>query len=305
MRNLIIILGVFFLLQSCVSYTPMPSPPNDILSSPPYPSSPQIFEIPKNLPQKPIVILSEEQISSTDNLKRELMESLRQRSLDGAIITHRDYASHEAGRTLASGEVTYYTQHTHFAEYLPFIYLDKVEDRAILDSISLEISAANGDLQKLSFLFDWQEQLQYLPGNLSEEHFQALAVQPWFFLLQRGAAWYQAPSQNPYFNQRRYRNGAEVRSYYPSLQTYHEIHLYTPGPNYVLWVSLDKMQRYRLDSLQYRGEVLKVERLDFFGQTISESFTMPDGTKYYFKYFYKREEDVPQEWIINPKVLQH
>ncbi len=298
---------IFFLplLTSCITFQAVPPLPQNQISSPPYPVNPQVFEIDGKLPKQTLVALSNEEINTEGNLKANLITELHARSLDGAILLHRDYASHEAGRTLASGGVEYYTKHTHFAEYIPFMYLESIEDRAILDSIVLEIEGPAQSKQELYFLFDWQEQLRYIPAQLESEHFTALAIQPWFFLRQTGSAWFKAHSNHPNFNQRRYQSGPTALRYVPSLNLNNVFYLRKPGVDYKLWISLDETQRYRLDSLSIQGRVAQVKRIDFFGRLVSESIEMPSGLTYTFRYFYKRKEDVPANWIIEAKSLQH
>ncbi len=304
MQRILVSFIVLTLLSSCVSYRPVAPLSQEHLSSPPHPVNPELFDLGGSLPNRTIVTIKQEQITSTGNLKKALTKRLRNRSLDGAIITYRDYATHEAGRDLGNGEVQYYTEHNHFAEYYPFIYLDEIASRGILDSIVLEVSDPNGDDYQVYFLLDWQEQLRYMPAALKPQDFRALAVQPWFFLRQR-SGWYTAYSSNVYFSQRRYGSGPAALKYTPSINYYNVFYLNVPGPNYKLWVSLGKADRYHIDSLQYEGERIKVLRDDFLGIVRSETFRMPDGRQYHFRYFYKRPEHVPKDWIIDPKSLQH
>ena len=59
-----------------------------------------------------------------------------------------------------------------------------------------------------------------------------------------------------------------------------------PDPNYKIWLSSDQSDRYRF-SLQYEGERIGVIR-NFLGIIRSETFKMPDGIQYHYRYFYKK-----------------
>lgn len=297
------------LFSSCVSYQPDYFRPRQPLSSPAHPVNPELFSLEQNQkPNRAIVLLGEESIRTSGPLPRALRERLISRSLDGAIINYRAFSVAQTGAyTYQDGDQDFYTRDVHYAEYQPFIYLDQVSQRGFLDSVSMTVEDTAGVQRHYGLSFDWHGQVNYLPtaadgSAISSFDLTALLIQPWFFLEQMGSSWRSAEGLNPHFLQRRYSYPPEQHTFIP-YQSGSFFTVYAPGPNLKLSLSPTAHGKYQLAGFLYLGKEVQVKREEFLGKLLKEWWTMPDGTKYSFRYFYKRDRDIPSDWIIQPKAL--
>jgi len=301
--------------SSCVSYYQDQRPDPSLLSSPPFAVNPEVFYGDNSRPTRPYVSLSEESFYSDADPKWQLTQMLMSRSLDGAIINYRAYSSNEAVRDVPpsalsylvaaldssyvlEGGQEYYTQHNHYLEFQAFIYLDNIDERKFLDRVEVSVLKGDSLWESMEFEFDWQGQIMYMPANLKEEHFLALAVQPWFFLDQSNMAWRSRPILNSRFPNRVFQSGG-LYAKYRSTAGSNYIHLVHKG-RYDLILGQDQSGRWRLKQIKTDSQYYPISNQDFFGLTLEEEWLAPNGFVYRYKYTYKKSEQVPQEWITRP-----
>jgi hypothetical protein len=225
-KNILALLSLLLLLfnSACKVYHP-DSLAAHRFSSPPIKWTPQIFYPSQNLPQQDYMQLDEEYLNTSEPTPQALFRELSARNLDGAIVYHQDYSSHEATEEIQPGLLSYviaaavssdapeptyhtYTAHDYYIQYRPFIYLHRLEEREFLDQVEITITSPSGESQSEILEFDWWGQIQFFPPEFDSSAFsQALFIQPWFFLEQHNSSWSWANSNNHILPHRRYISG--------------------------------------------------------------------------------------------------
>ena len=291
-------------------------------SSPETKETPQIFYPSQNLPIQDYMELGEEYLNTPVPGPQALFSELSRRNLDGAIVYHQDYSSHEATEEIQPGLLSYliaaaasseapepsyhtYTAHNYYIQYRPFVYLHRIEERAFLDQVEIIITSSSGESQSEILEFDWWGQIQFFPPDFDSSAFgQALFIQPWFFLDQHNSNWSWANSPNPFLPHRRYFSGSWDLSYRAPLEGL-LYRLRAAGPNYNILLKANEHGRFRLSALEIKGQIIPVKEIEFLSTLTKQELQLPDGTKIEYRYFYKKRSMVPQDWIVRTKDLQH
>ena len=322
-KYVLALLGLFFLLihSACKVYHP-DSLAAYRFSSPTFNGTPQIFYPSQNLPQEDYMQLDEEYLNTSEPGPQALFSELSARNLDGAIVYHQDYSSHEATEEIQPGLLSYviaaaassdapepsyhtYTAHNYYIQYRPFIYLHRIEEREFLDQVEITITSPSGESQSKILTFDWWGQIEFFPPDFDSSAFsQALFIQPWFFLEQHNSSWSWANSENPFLPHRRCISG----NWYLHYRAPFEGLLYrlrVAGPNYNILLKATESGRFRLSALEIKGQIIPVKEIEFLSTLKKQELQLPDETKIEYRYFYKKRSMVPQEWIVRTKDLQH
>jgi hypothetical protein len=322
-KNILALLSLLLLLfnSACKVYHP-DSLAAHRFSSPPIKWTPQIFYPSQNLPQQDYMQLDEEYLNTSEPGPQALFRELSARNLDGAIVYHQDYSSHEATEEIQPGLLSYviaaavssdapeptyhtYTAHDYYIQYRPFIYLHRLEEREFLDQVEITITSPSGESQSEILEFDWWGQIQFFPPEFDSSAFsQALFIQPWFFLEQHNSSWSWANSNNHILPHRRYISGNWHLNYRAPFEGL-SYRLRVEGPNYNILLKANESGRFRLSALEIKGQIIPVKEIEFLSILKKQELQLPDGTKIGYRYFYKKRSMVPQDWIVRTKDLQH
>jgi len=286
----LLFLSLFFV--SCVTYRMDSPPPTDFHFSPPIETNPQVFEKGKSLPEQKILLLPEEFSYSHQPVKPWLAQQMGTRNFDGTIINHRSFSASD-----------YYGNPQHYVEHQPFIYLDRFEERNFMDYVEVQVWNQNGDsLRRFRLDFDWNSQLKFFPENMQREDYDVVAIQPWFFLQQQNTLWRTAVDEVNGWPRRTFGSGIIYYSFIPRL---HYDAYIVRRSGFRVQINLQQTESGipTIGSISRNGEILEYSAEDFFGRIVKQNFTSPKGLKYQLRYHYKSTEDIPPNWIVEPKDL--
>ncbi|WP_421752759.1 hypothetical protein [Croceimicrobium sp.] len=319
LSSLCFLLFLILLSSACRNYQATVAPPSSALVSPPYPSIGEVFNLGES-PEQAIVVGEREHFHSEAAPWSDLKRMAGRRNYDGVLIMDHHIISTEETKDagpnvldliLLATDTSYvyepnyrtFSYESHELEYMPFIYLNRMEDRDYLDWVEVEVVDTSGESRKFPIHFNWQGQIDSIPF-LKQEDQLALLVQPWFFLEQMGSAWLEDQSQNwlnmPY---RRYKGPSALIQYSPM----------DYGWQYRFWIGKSRWDlrlaqnakgRWQVQAIKYAKDWVTVVQSDFLDRTLMQEWQGPNGTLYRYRYHYKRTSQIPPDWIIRPKDLQ-
>jgi len=322
MRSLfspILFLLISLLGGACRNYQATLAPPANALVSPPYPSAEKIFNLGES-PEQAIVVGERERYQSKEAPWSELKRRIGRRNYDGLIVMDHHIIQTEETKDagpnvldviLLVTDTSYvyepnyktYTYEKHELEYLPFIYLNRMEERDYLDWLEVEVEDTSGESRNFEIHFNWQGQIDSVPYLKLEDQL-ALLVQPWFFLEQMGEAWLEDLSQNwlnmPY---RRYKGPFGLIQYSP-MDYGQQYRFWIGNSHWDLRLAQNTKGRWQIQSIKSGKKWVSVVQTDFLDRTLRQEWQGPNGTTYRYRYHYKKARQIPQDWIIRPKDLQ-
>ncbi len=317
--GLLLFLSFSISITSCRTFESVPAVSKDQLYSPSYSSRAEVYDHPGSL-KGPVVLGGSEIISGYDTDFNQLRAEMINQGFDGALVLDHYSEVHEEEKRNGPNLLdvlfmvfdsayeyvpsysTYYNT-WYQINYLPFIYLDSVEQRNYLHDVRIRVEGPTGKSRAFHLEFDWQGQIKSLPQFEYKDIFSIL-IQPWFFLLQKGKGWARANSHNPY--------GLDYRRF-SSSQTPDKIS-YRPYANTYTLKALSEKCELKLDVSGKERPVLMVkydkswfdfEREELLGRILKEEVAGPEGSRFFYQYTYKRKEDLPANWIAEPKDLLH
>lgn len=321
MKQILLYALLLVLFTACTSYQKSPSPKYYELYSPAYPSEPQVYTHPAELPSSLVVVLNREYLSTQKSLQPEILSLLRQRSLDGALVLNSEVSSHNFSEEIPPSFLSYvwavldtnhypeprirsYTETHYHASFQPFIFLDSINNRAYLDRIVLDAIGPEGDSSRYEFSFNWHAQLSTLPKFIKSDHFEALALQPWFFMHQSKKGWEDALNNIGMIKRRRFRNAGYQVEYIPQ-RINGRVKVRFKKSRYELILGNENRRSWQIEGVNFRGKPLVWKNESFLGRMMRQTFIAGNGIRYHYRYYYKTSNDVPKEWIKRPVDLQH